>query len=236
MRIEKISRWWWMALGLLAGLALGGVYRGSSDRDLLASFDVIGDQARFETMLLDHDGDTPRFRQLVVHPGGAASDKQENEIKRLIVTGRYFDGSKDAVGRALCFEAAVPYKPGPALDRVAKSAKQDLAARYKGIQSPSVADYLSLLGEFAAIDYQYAWWEVPWIMLLLWAGGGVTLVGLIWPTAINLLVYKRLTRPREVGIDLRNVRSEPPQRMSEPSAEDGKRLREIETELEAGLE
>jgi len=236
MRIEKISRWWWMALGLVVGLALGLVYRGSSDRDLSAAFDVIGDQGRFESMLLDHDGDTPRFRQLVVHPGGATSGKHEDEVNRSIVTGRYFDGAKDSVGRALCFEAPVPYTQGPALERVAKLAKQDLAGRYKAIQSPSIADYLSLLGEFAAIDYQYAWWEIPWVSMLLWSGGGVMLIGLLWPTAINLIVYKRLTRPREAGIDLRDIRGESAQPQSQPSAQDDQRLREIETEMQAGLE
>ena len=224
MRIERIHRWQWGLAGLAAGVALGAIYCFYDNRDLMASGDVIGDQRRFETMLLDHDGDVPRFRELVVHPA-------TREQATMIVTGRYYRGPGDEAGHEFVFAAPSPYPAGPALARVARmvsnertpnasgqtpsltlprstgggndsvagtsNASNDLAGRYKAIAQPTVTDYLDLLGEYAAVEYQYAWSDVRWVAMLCWAAGGVVLIGGIWPTIINLLVFKRLSRLRE---------------------------------------
>ena len=52
------------------------------------------------------------------------------------------------------------------------------------------------------VSFRYAWWQDPKWGLSLWVGGCVLIVGLIWPTVINLLVFGSLTRLREAKPDL----------------------------------
>jgi hypothetical protein len=65
----------------------------------------------------------------------------------------------------------------------------------------------------------------------------VLLIGVVWPTVINLLVFGRLTRPREeAGIDLSKASSAtPPAAPKGPTEQDLAHLRELEAELAARL-
>jgi len=57
--------------------------------------------------------------------------------------------------------------------------------------------------------YHYAWWAVPGLAPLLWMGGGLLLIGGVWPTVLSALTSAGYGRVREErGTDLSKVRSE----------------------------
>jgi hypothetical protein len=44
--------------------------------------------------------------------------------------------------------------------------------------------------------YRYPWWEQPKFVVYTWTIGGLVVIGGIWPTVINLLVFRRFFRPK----------------------------------------
>jgi hypothetical protein len=88
-------------------------------------------------------------------------------------------------------------------------------AEYRKMESPTVLDFLSTLEDGAGVSYSHAWWDS--YPLLSRVGGSVLLIGLIWPTMVNLLVFGRLSRPPEdKGIDLSGVETCSTQPMPRP--------------------
>jgi hypothetical protein len=95
-------------------------------------------------------------------------------------------------------------------------------------------DFLRLLRTAGVVSYTDAWWRT--YPAATWVGGSVLLIGVVWPTVINLLAFGRLTRPREEkGIDLSKVKNPAAPAPAGPSAEDLEHLHELEAELEAKL-
>jgi hypothetical protein len=57
--------------------------------------------------------------------------------------------------------------------------------------------------------YRYAWWAVPGLAPLLWMGGGLLLIGGVWPIVLSALISAGYGRVREEpGTDLSKVRSD----------------------------
>ncbi|HEX5243384.1 MAG TPA: prepilin-type N-terminal cleavage/methylation domain-containing protein [Tepidisphaeraceae bacterium] len=232
MRIERVYRWQWMLIGLIGGLLLGSAYRSWTHTDWTAMYNVIGDQDRFEQILLRQDKGQPLFREVTVHP--VASEKEQG--RGYVVTGRYFDGPYAETGRMLAFEAPTPYPAGSAIDRVSTATGKNFSQRYAALKNPTIRDYLGLIDEAGFVDVQYPWWEIPAVMLLLWSAAGFFAIGVVWPTLVNLLVFGSLFRPREEpGIDLSQVKSSGPVESKAPTDADLRKLAELEAQLEASL-
>jgi hypothetical protein len=112
----------------------------------------------------------------------------------------------------------------------------------------TVRDYLNgLEAERAAngtpahpeIHYRYAWWMEPKALLWLSVGGCVLVIGIIWPTVLNVLVGAGLgPTPREKGVSLRNLKATPvPVPMAKaPTEADLNSLEELEESLLKSLE
>lgn len=232
MHVEKIHRWQWMLIGVAGGLLLAWTYRGWTQPDWTAMYDVIGDQDRFEQILLRQDKRQPLFREVTIHP--VASEKKQG--RTYVVTGRYFDGSNAVTGRILSFQAPSPYPAGSAIKRVSSTTGKNLSQRYATLKNPTIHDYLRLIDEAGFVDVKYAWWEIPSLAMLLWAAAGFVAVGVVWPTVVNLLAFGSFLRPREErAIDLSQVKSSTPSENKAPNGADLQKLAELEAQLEASL-
>ena len=103
------------------------------------------------------------------------------------------------------------------------------------VRGDTVTAYLNSL----EVRYVRAWWADPRYAALLWVGGSVIAVGLVWPTLINLLVYGRWRRPPEQkGVDLGSVPHPVPPRDASPglTADELQRLAAFEAAVTSGLE
>jgi prepilin-type N-terminal cleavage/methylation domain-containing protein/prepilin-type processing-associated H-X9-DG protein len=196
-------------------------------------------------MLLRQDNGVPLFRDLVVHKytprdggdGRAAEDGGGGPV--FVVTGRSYQPPYDRDGRPLCFEVRSPYPAGAALARVAAVTKTDLVARYHAMHDPTIRDYLAMLSDAGVLDYEYAWRELPYVMPLLWAAAGVLMIGVVWPTVINLMVHRRWTRPPEEPATNLSAASGTSDSAAisahAPTDEDLKRIDAVEAALRASL-
>jgi hypothetical protein len=84
-----------------------------------------------------------------------------------------------------------------------------------------VRDYLNGL-KSQGVTYAYAWWADARYAAAVWAGGSFLLLGVVWPTLVNLLAFGTLRRPREEkGTSLWRVKTShaepPPQAPATPA-------------------
>jgi hypothetical protein len=200
----------------------------------------MNDSRAFEAALVGAAHGAPRFSNVRVHRQ-RVDDGAGSAAEVYVVSGDYCDGNPDPLDGTLhwrprYFLAPAPYRPhwnlydfGGAAGGAAKALEQ-----YQRIKSPTVADFLRLLRTAGVVSYTDAWWRT--YPAATWIGGSVLLIGVVWPTVINLLAFGRLTQPREEkGIDLSKVKNTSALAPAAPSADDLEQLHELEAELEAKL-
>src|SRR5207253_1186508 len=195
MSIRNVKRWQWIALSLIIGLSFGYIQHLPT-ADWRSAFGNTISQQEFEEGLVREQSGLKWFRNVVVYP--EFIDDGGKRVRLLIVSGEYFDGrlmeqngSRVAIWNPRCFIAEGPYMPIMP-DR-----------RFK--DSATVIDYLKTV---KGASFAYAWWRDPAWAIGLWTGGSFVLIGLIWPTLINLIAFGSLSQPREEkGIDLSKVSS-----------------------------
>ena len=151
--------------------------------------------------------------------------------KRLkhVAAGKYFSGTpeiKDGQWQAnwvpYCFIADVPYRPLSSLDKPTDP-------------NSTVMTYLDSLKASHGVSYTYAWWQHPRFSPALWFGGSVVLIGVVWPTLLNLLLFGSILRPREEkGLSLRNVTA-PPATAQQQQGSDENAIGQMTAALEAQL-
>jgi hypothetical protein len=149
-----------------------------------------------------------------------------------IVYGDYFngrpelrDGQQRAIWRPRCYIAMLPYE----------SWSTPPAGFAEG---GNVLGYLDSLRS-KGVTYTYAWWRDPKWGMSFWIGGSFLVIGLIWPTIVNLLAFGSFFRPKEEkGIDLSTVINRPLAASAQPavSAEDVAAVEQMSTKLESKLE
>jgi hypothetical protein len=86
--------------------------------------------------------------------------------------------------------------------------------------------------------YRYAWWETPRGAYALYGGGGLIVIGLVWPAILHGLVVMGFGRPPEEGFDLakykpRKVAAAVPATVL--SDDESERIKRLEEELERKL-
>jgi hypothetical protein len=100
----------------------------------------------------------------------------------------------------------------------------------------SVLAYLNALKAQGRISFSYEWWKAPRVSMAMWIAGCLVIIGGLWPTLINLLVYGTFGRPIEQKIDLSKVRSKQSAKASRgPTEEELAQLKALEEQLEANL-
>jgi len=199
MDIKKLKRWQWMAVGLAVGLMLAEA-RQLARSDLGSYGRCIDDQEGFEASLVGKVNGKRLLRNLIVYPEYVDDSKGGTELV-YIVAGYHFGtgtraagGAADGTWQRVCFIAEVPYRP---LSRWG----QPIDPKH------TVRTYLNSLSE-KGVRYQYAWWhETRWARIL-WIGGSLLAIGLVWPSILNLIVFGALTRPREERVQLTQLRAD----------------------------
>jgi len=207
MRIERIRRWQWILISLAVGWIMGQLQQLPRE-DWRSAYGQDMTQRDFERGLQREYNGVRHFRDLVVYPdriqlpGGVSKPIH-------IVAGLYFDGrprvkdgKEQAEWRPRCFVTEVPYKAlGPTT--------QPAAAAF------TVVDYLKSL---KGVGFRYAWWRDPRWAVRLWTAASLVLIGGIWPTLVNLMVYGSVWRPRESkGVDLSQVKPTTAEAAPQPS-------------------
>ena len=213
MKVESIHRWQWMLSGLIIGLLCGWLRDVNSNfADELATYGRRIGQRDFERGIVNKFHGRAQFSDIVVHPyrlSGSSSGAAHVDV----VEGLYFDGQTQIENGKLAarwepayFVASMPYRP------VTTSNGGAIAVRPAAAPSfDDVASYLASLPQTAGVQFRYdslAWLTRP---IFIWTAGGFVLVGLIWPTIVNLLVFGSIRRPREERVSLQGVKGTSPQ-------------------------
>ena len=194
-----MSRLSYITIGLVAGLIVGGVRTaGLNFATELAAFhgQRIG-QRDFERAVVTTIHDRPAFTELTIYPyvlNGASSA----EATRLhVVSGLYCDGQPryDSSGKqalywsSAYFVASVPFHavgPGEGIVSTVQA----------GAEFEDVRAFLASANPVHHLPIRYAWWWWFAQSLVVWPAAGFVVVGLIWPTVLNLLTYGTCFRPR----------------------------------------
>ena len=194
-----MSRLTYIALGLFAGLIVGGVRTASINfANELAGFDGqrIG-QRDFERAVVTILHNRPAFTQLTVYPYHLNGASSADATRVHVVTGLYCDGQPrdDGSGRRALdwkpayFVASAPFRtvgPGAGV----------ASPVHAGVPFDDVRAFLAAAGPAHNVAVRYAsWW---WLTrpIVVWPTAGFVVVGLIWPTVVNLLTYGTFSRPR----------------------------------------
>jgi len=195
MSIRNVKRWQWILISLIIGAGFGYIQHLPT-ADWRSAFGNTISQQEFEEGLVREQSGLKWFRNVVVYP--ESIEDGNKQVKLLIVGGEYFDGrlleqngKRVAVWNPRCFIAEGPYVP--------------ITPNARSKDTGTVIDFLKTV---KGATFAYAWWRDPTWAIGLWTGGSFVVIGLIWPTLINLLAFGRLRRPmEEKGIDLSKVSS-----------------------------
>lgn len=208
MWVANIRQWQWMLLALLIGAGIGLV-RQWEMADLEGHFgEPINTQARFENALTRIVAGRPCFDDVRVY-AASVPDRKGGTKRAYVVAGDYFNGKFEqsagkltAVWHPAFFIADVPYRPATNLDSLGRPA---LASQFRAKTNPTVLDFLEVLSAAKQIHYTHELW--PDLGIVGWMACSFVLIGVIWPTTINLLVFGSIRRPPEPkGIDLSKVK------------------------------
>jgi hypothetical protein len=222
--IRNIKRWQWIAVSLIVGLTLG-YFQQLPSEDWQKKFGGTITQSQFEQSLTREQSGLRWFRDIVVYP--ESIEIAGKNVPVTIVSGNYFngklelqDGKPAAVWRPRCYIVEGAYQPlAPAAD--AKATSQTVLAYLKGVKD---------------VHFTYAWWRDPNWGMTMWTVGSFVLIGLIWPTVINLIVFGSIMRPKEErGIDLSKAASQNPQAGTRVTDADLAAVAQMGGELEAKL-
>ena len=211
MYLDELKRWHWAVLGLIAGLAAG-----------------------YAITLWHSDHDSvvrrPLSAELFVAYANVPPAKPRS-IRNLVVDPPH-DGSNYVTGEVLlggiyrpfAFYAARPFVASP------------------DVHANSVLDYLqSISPQGRPMFFRNPWWRATWFILSVAAGVGVIVVGGIWPTIVNLILFGSLRRPApaEDAYKLERFVAEQPVAASQkPQLTDADmdRLHEIEQQIKSSLD
>lgn len=268
MQVARLKRWHWMLIGVAAGLLIGTI-RGVIFSDLgnMSINGEISHEAFVRALRRPVPGtDRLQMKDIVVYRGklpreAGAVDTYVAVLNYCTPDSQQARGGKIRPADAKYFPHA--YCPDDVelqkslAQLKGKGATMEQAGgfsrfvrkiceglRIKPPDPPgSLLDYLRLATDYKGrhVDFTYAWWNQPRVLMIGWTLAGFVLIGLIWPTVINLIAFGSVVRPKEKeerGVSLAKVRSRPqPAKMptSGVTQKDMDELRTLEAELEKKL-
>lgn len=222
--IRNIKRWQWILVSLIVGLTMG-YFQHLPSEDWQKKFGGTITQSQFEEGLKREQSGLRWFRDIVVY--SESIEIGGKTVPITIVSGNYFsgklelqDGKPAAVWRPRCFIVEGAYQP---LEPTADTKATVL----------TVLDYLKSVKD---VHFTYAWWRDPTRGITMWTAGSFLLIGLIWPTVINLIVFGSLTRPKEErGTDLSKAPAQTSQATAKVTEADLAAVAQMGDDLEAKL-
>lgn len=188
MGIDELKRWHWMVIGLLLGAIFGGSRVAFREPNMSGPRSYVRDQ--FEEVLWRNVD----VRNLVLHPPINGQEWVTGELFRRDTANngpRMQRVRKNATQPAQEWPGKWVSFPLLASDEKLSSAPPSAANKeYK--TNVTAREYLASLqkdfpGGAQKLTYKFAWWEVPKAMLSIYTAAGFVLIGVIWPTIINLL-------------------------------------------------
>jgi hypothetical protein len=175
MGLENLKIWHWMILGAVFGALLG--WSKTNMPQVSARSITSSDFERLARQKSLHD--LPTLKNLTIHPDGSGG---------YMVSGmQLYDLNNN--GRTMGYDAFELDVPTPFVPtRGPKAGKPT-----------TLVGYLADTEEHPVLEFKNQWWMGPRETVLLYGGGGMFLVGLVWPLAIQLMVAGGLAkrRPRE---------------------------------------
>ena len=190
MGVEDLRRWHWAGIGLVVGLAFGSVqafYGPDLDTGVVRRLNT---QREFERGLIMTQDQHGRIKDVKVYPTEPDGTvwMTFTQLRRTSQRMNPDDPTSPLAGipDTIRFNVKEPYKPEAV--QVA-NATGDLTVR----------DYLSALQQQfpdAQITYSYKWHATPANTLLIYAIGGLVLIGGIWPSIIGLITGAGIWGPR----------------------------------------
>jgi hypothetical protein len=227
----KIRRWQWILIGLLVGFAVGYVRRMPRGDWAEAYGQSIG-PGEFEYAISHDFMGSARFINMVVY-ADQVDDVDGRRRPVHVVVGSYcsgqtrvVNGQKEPIRVTRCVIAEIPYRP---LSGTSHSTAADF----------TVMNYLDTLRKSGRpIAYRHAFWCDPRWAVPAWVAGSVLVIGVLWPTLINLLVFGSIFRPREEkGIDLSKVKATSTEAQRAPlvTEDDLAKVEQLDAKLEAQL-
>jgi hypothetical protein len=180
----------------------------------------------------------PLFKDVSVHRQSLGG-RDVHIVAGLYCTGRPDPKDSQYHWRRAVFVATIPYKPvyGVRWLAGANASASEAVARYERAESPTVVDLLRAVSEARGLSYTNAWWDT--YPAAFRVGAAVLVIGLLWPTCVNLIVFGKLTQPpkEKPSIDLSQVRSTSaaPASPAGLTDQDREQLADVEASLLAGL-
>ncbi len=237
-QLSSLKRWHWLVISILIGIALATIATPKAI-DLRTEYgDARNSQKDFENALVREIEGRRRFKNIVVHrqsvPNPAGGDRNV-----WIVSGLYCSNVPEAGDGKLhwkpsFFVADEPYRPANDLSIFLGHVSEANISKFEKVPNPTVLDFLQLLGETSAVKYSHAWWRS--YAAQLWFVGSLAMIGIVWPTAIDLIVFGRLIRPREEkGTDLKPSPTVHKPAKQELTADDRAKLQALDDAMEANL-
>jgi len=217
MGIEDLKRWHWALIGIVLGAVLGGA-RLMLPPDEVDSADTRISAETFVYGLGQSTGgqaNLPLFRKIKVYP-------TQNELD--YVTAEQLmpiPGTRKYQYKAISFHGTRPFRAG-------------------GASTPSVRDFIERAQKrHSEISYTYAWWADPKFVWITWIGGGVLIIGGIWPTLLNFMIGAGWGRQKKVKetFDLSRFKGEESKSDEKKAVtqQDIDQLRALEAQLEENL-
>src|SRR5215212_2167526 len=160
------------------------------------------DQMAYLRELAQEEADGRRTYTIagLYYSGRVTQDPKDNQWKKLWRPYKFIAPNPYKPTRQFSITGPVPPLKPTFLDRLQVLAEK---MKLKEIDGPeTVVAYMHDLKALGRIEYTYQWWKAPRLSLVLWMAGCVIVIGGIWPTVINLLVYGTFSRPREEKADL----------------------------------
>jgi hypothetical protein len=232
-----LKRWHWAMIAIAIGLAAGYAALPTS-LDVRAYGEGLNGPKDYERNLIRDTEGRRRFTDLVVHRQSVTTPSGGTR-EAWIVSGTYCGNAPEPSDRKWhwrpkFFVADEPYNPAVALAELTGGVGAERIARFKQLPNPTVVDFLEILRDMRGVHFTHAWWRTH--AMATWFIGSFVLIGLIWPTVIDLVAYGRFIRPREKKeVDRPASTATAPEVRPQVTAEDLEKLNQLDAALEEGL-
>ncbi len=108
-------------------------------------------------------------------------------------------------------------------DPPSSGSKLERLAERLGLKAPdppdSIIAFLRRVEQSHGVRFSYQWWQQPRFRLAAWTVGSFVVIGLIWPTLVNIMAFGSFFRPPEPKKPRLPKRKPPPQRVAQEQIE-----------------
>jgi hypothetical protein len=243
MAIEDLKRWQWCIIGCVVGAAAGSAYLYSLPHEKIGTQHV-GPRV-FEEQLIQHRDPSRKgvfdIQNVEIHPPSAMPVPGERGVEKQYISYDALlirtDNPKlaDRVPHNMILEIRTPHD-------------KSLAGKLDGLTMREYLDKLNAaIGKLdkkrnprvKPVDYKFQWMETPKGAYPVYTLGGLVLIGLIWPTIVQLLVgqgFGRAKSEEELALSkYKPGKAEAKKGKAGPTQADIDQLAQLEAELEAKL-